>query len=389
MQQPVYIVPLLVEQPTWGGKYIAGFKNISDLEVASKNIGQSFELTSYSYVTSDLSDPGCFAFATPSSIKEPQFFNRPSDIRSLQEVIDQDPEGILGKKSLTQYGPSMQVLIKFTQAQNNSYQAHVKPGQEFGKWQAKPESWYYFEQGKATLGLRAGGSVEEYKQRCIEIDKKAQELSAKVLGQDMNVAEARTQLKQFIDQDHPSRFVNTVTVDAQAVIDLSSGGIHHSWEMGREAPQGNIVYEVQKDVLDEFCTLRSFDQGNIKDDGKVRPLTIEDYFKALDIDPERNKPETAMQKPASKADGSALVTQLFDSPFYKTTLIEFSGEYSGAETETAQSFHHLFTQEGSAEVVVDGKAWKLPKGTSLFIPANTGKYILKSAQSCKVLKTFI
>ncbi len=387
--QPFYLIPLLVEQPTWGGNYIARFKSITQNEVSNKKIGQAFELYNNSSVTQKYQPQMPFAFATTTDIDHPSFFHQPEDVQTLQSVIDKDPVGFLGQRSVKQYGNSMQVLIKFTQALNNSYQAHVKVGQEFGKWQAKPESWYYLEKGKATLGLNPAENVSEYQQRCQIIDMKAQELSQKVLSKELDVETARQQLKDFINQDHPRRFVNTILIEANQVIDLSAGGTHHSWEMGEEIPQGNIVYEVQKNVMDEFCTLRSFDQGNIKDDGKVRTITIDDYFKALDTDPKVNQPKHYLKAPIRLQEGSCVITELFNNVFYKTLALSWSGEYSGQHTQTNDSFHHLFVEKGSASVTVDGMKWKLDKGMSLIIPAAARSYQLYANEEATILQTSV
>lgn len=386
---PFYVIPLLVEQPTWGGQYIAHFKDIRNQDIAFKKIGQSFELFSQSFISFTPSAAPAYAWATATNLNNPVFMNRPDDIQSLQSLIEEAPAEILGKKVLKKHGAEMKVLIKFTQAQNNSYQVHVRPGQEFSKWLAKPESWYFMENGKATLGINSSTKISEYKQRCIEIDQKAQELSQMVQQQKLAVTEARTQLKTFIDQKHPQQYVNTLQIRKGQVVDLSQGGIHHSWEKDELLPNGNIVYEVQVDVMDEFCTLRSFDQGNIKDDGKVRPITIEDYFTALDTDPEHNNPLQYQKEAVSHNDQDAVVTTLFNNQFYKMIQLSFEHRYGGLQTENQGSFHHLFVEEGRVEVKTEEGVWPLEKGWSIFIPAGVEGYQLNSSGKSVVLKTSV
>jgi mannose-6-phosphate isomerase class I len=272
----------------------------------------------------------------------------------------------------------MQVLIKFTQAQNNSYQVHVKPGKEFGKWLPKPESWYYLEKGKATLGLSDPSQSAAYKARCVEIDLKAHQLSDQVRAGEMTLDAAKLELKTFIDQDHPRRFVNTITVEKDAVIDLSQGGTHHSWEVDADLPDGNIVYEVQVDVMDDYCTIRSFDQANIKNDGSVRPLAIDDYFQALDLDPTMNDPAHFLQHAAVETDGNAQLKTLFNNQFYVTELVEFDGVYTGKATQTQESFHHLYPLVESIKVVSGTESWFVPAGWSFFIPASLQQYQIES-----------
>lgn len=387
--QPAYIIPLLVEQPTWGGYYIPTQKEIDHPLVNGKRIGQSFELYGGSWLTT--ASPVSFAFATATQLNQPTFADPNQAKESLQSWIDQDAAGVLGSIPVSRGWKSMQVLIKFTQALNNSYQVHVKPGKEFGKWLPKPESWYFVEAGKATLGLSDPTKAEEYKARCIEIDQKAHQLSEQVKSGALTVEQARVELQSFITQDHPRRFVNTVQVKKDAIIDLSQGGTHHSWEVGEEFPDGNIVYEVQVDVQDEFCTLRSFDQGNIKDDGAVRPLSIEDYFAALDTSAAANDPDNFSQTATTIQDGTARVTGLFNNQYYVTDLIEVDGEYTGQYTDTqGNSFHHLYSLTSSFTVKVGQKEWFVPAGWPFFIPASTGRYQIVATDSvCKVLITHV
>src|SRR5258708_717717 len=192
---PFYIIPFLIEQPTWGGSYIANHKNIRDENITSRKIGQSFELFGQSFVTYTPATTPAYTWASATDLQNPQFVHRPADIQTLQSVIDAAPMKVLGKKAVQKYGATMKTLIKFTQAQNNSYQAHVQPGKELGKWLAKPESWYCFEEGKATLGLEAKATLANYKRGCIEIDNKAQELSQAVLDKKLSGEKARPQLK--------------------------------------------------------------------------------------------------------------------------------------------------------------------------------------------------
>lgn len=389
MPQPYYIVPLLVEQPTWGGQYIAEFKSVTDPLVRTQNIGQSFELETNSQVVTQPSAELPYAVATATDLTNPRYVGDTSTMVSLKSVIDQDPAGVLGQRVVEIDGAEMKTLIKFTQARNNSYQVHVKPKEAFGQWQAKPESWYFLEKGLATLGLQANTDVVEYHRRCQEIDTFAQQLSHRVKNGELSVDQARTELKAFIDQDHPHRFVNDVTLQPTQLVDLSEGGIHHSWEVSSDVPLGNIVYEVQLDVKDEFCTLRAFDQGNIKDDGSVRPLAIDDYFQALDSEPSHNLPEQYLRWPqvVEKQEGLS-ISRLFETPYYISTLISLEQPYQGPETSLEEgTYHHLFVQEGAIEVVVNDQRWPLAKGWSLFIPAALGTYQLVPNQASTVIKT--
>lgn len=372
--QPYYVVPLLIEQPTWGGKYIAEYKHISESEILDKKIGQAYELAQETQLSTVIGDRD-FLFAEPNSLDKTKQFGTAGTLQ-LSELIKQAPELVLGKRVVEKHGAKMPLLIKFTQAQSNSYQVHVKHDEQFNHWLPKPESWYFFEKGKATLGLKDVKKVAEYKNRCLAIYQKAQEISAEITSGKTDLIHGTQELQTFIDLDHPSNYVNVIYPKADSVIDLSEGGTHHSWETDDNVPNGNIVYEVQLDVKDDFCTLRSFDQGKFKDSGELRSLTIEDYFKALDISEAANNPSNFTRSFKGYQENGATISQLFASQYYGLTKIAFSQQYEGVESTTSEGFHHLFVKSGNLVVHTDQGDFPLQQGWSLFIPASVGKYQL-------------
>lgn len=386
--QPRYIVPLLIKQPTWGGEYIAQFKDISDVPTLHTKIGQSYELYDNTLLSNQMADKPAYLLADPTDLAHPTQFGQTSAF-SLQSVIDRDPVAVLGSRALKKTGAHISTLIKFTQAKNNSYQVHVQPGHEFGHWQPKPESWYYFQPGLVTLGLRENCDVNEYKQRCLEIDAQATVISQRIKSRELTLAAGKSELQQFIDQDHPRRFVNTVKVDADQVVDLSHGGTHHSWEIDANLPEGNVLYEVQVDVKDEYCTVRSFDQGSIKDDGSIRPLAIADYFQTINPNPKYNLPDRFFQPSQRTQEGAAQIIHLFNNQHYIMRAISWQGEYQGEATQTNGSFHHVFVKKGAVTLRSAAGDLTIPQGWSVFVPAQTKTYVLHSNTPAQVLVTSV
>jgi mannose-6-phosphate isomerase class I len=385
--QPFYIVSLLIKQPTWGGKYIAKFKKITDPKVSLTNIGQSYELAKDSVLIAEPTTNLPFLLASANDTDHPQWHGPKVEGLNIQELIESNPEGVLGKKIVKKSGSQMPLLNKFTQAKENSYQVHVALGREFDHWQHKPESWYYFENGKATIGLKEGINLKQYQQRCQDVYQKSLQLSQQVRKQELKVESARQQLADFINQDHPSNYVNTVYPPQNSMVDLSNGGIHHSWESDSDLPRGNILYEVQLDQRDDVSSIRGFDQGKIKDNGDIRNVAINDYFTALNIDGEYNQPEQYLKTPLKKEEGGATISHIFDNPSYQLTQIEFAGQYRGTETQLDQKFHHLFVKEGGVVITWGDQEWPLAQGQSLFVPANCDNYQLTASQETIILKT--
>lgn len=387
--KPYYIVPLLIIQPTWGGSYIAKTKSIDDEKVTNAKIGQSYELAGETVLTTEPGKKPAYMLAEATDIENPSHFHDSEKGFALSDLIQQNPSDVLGDKVIEKHGEKMPLLIKFTQARNNSYQLHVQPDKKFGKWQPKPESWFYFERGKVTLGIKPETDLAEYQRLCHDIDQKAQEISAQIKSSEINLEDGKKQLMLYIANRHPGQFVNIVHTKPGEVIDLSGGGLHHSWENEPGLPRGNIVYEVQLDQKDDASTIRCFDQGSIKDDGSVRPIQIDDYFKALNTDPDYNQPETHMQSVAEQEENGARIKALFTNNHYHLTQISFQGTYSGEESRLKDQFHHLYVRSGSITLETDKGSYPLSAGWSLFVPAAVGHYSLKSNGPSEVLKTFV
>lgn len=366
--EPMYVVPVLVEQPTWGGKYIGEFKNIQNSVLRELNIGQSYELYKDSLVYTGEFQP-IFQLGRAGKTDSLETHNNTSatPLNSLREVI-----AAVDLQQISQTtNPPAWPLIKFTQAQENSYQAHVKPGTKTN-WLPKPESWYFFEEGYATLGLtqETCQDTTNYKQRCLAIHNFAQAISKEVQAGSQTLDEARQKLTAFIDEQHPRKFVNSIRVPKNATVDLSQGGVHHSWEAHPDIPNGNIVYEVQQDVADNDSTLRSFDQAKIKDDGSVRELTIDDYFAYLDTTAKNNDPLQHIQSADSESIQTTTKKQIFNTPYYK--LFEYLAYENSKSIEiSANEFQHVFVKEGTISISWQGRHWLVPKGWSMLLPPQT------------------
>jgi len=376
-KRPYLILSKLVEQQTWGGSYIAQFKNIEDGELKAKKIGQSYELYGKSLlsVATDTSD----SFFQQDFIAYNKTGEIPSeeDCVQLEKIVGEDPKNTLGP-AVKQ--TAMPLLIKFTQALGNSFQLHVRKKDESNRWTPKPESWYYLEDGIITFGVKKDADLAAYKQACLAIERKTRELSILVKDGKLSYKDAVSQLQNAIQGENPTKFVNVHRVKKHAIVDLSNGGIHHSWEEDPAAiPLGNIVYEVQLDVTDEDSTIRSFDKGKMQQNGDVREIHVEDYFKYLDTRPETNNLSLAVQKRT----GSSLLS----TPYYSMDLISVSKE---TIMENSTSFAHLFVIDGAVEIETADHTVEVGKGHSCFIPYGVKTYSLTPLQqSATILKTFI
>ncbi|HNT29501.1 MAG TPA: hypothetical protein PKL83_00940 [bacterium] len=394
------VVPELVEQPTWGGAYIAQFKGIDgDPLLCDQRLGQSYELSGTSRLmpvsscNTLLDRAGYERTITLPKLYHVQGVASTDRIAelSMADLIAREGERFLGRMVYERYGAVMPLLIKFTQALGNSFQLHVKEeAEEEDGWLAKPESWYFLEPGLVTLGIRPGADVEEYHRVCEAIEELMQELSDQIRSGAVSLEAGRERATAAVQELDPWQFVNRFPVQSGTVIDPSAGGIHHSWEEDSEiCPLGNIVYEVQLDRPDERSTMRSFDKGKIRDDGTIRAVQVTDYFTHLDSSPAANDLSILVREPERVPSSTGQADLLFATRQYACRRIRLSAADSMHRDETADSFHHLFVSQGEVEVSCNGIAYVLGQGQAVIIPANFGVYFLGAVAGCEaeVLET--
>lgn len=387
--KPYIIIPNLIKQPTWGGTYIFEYKNTTNQGLLDEKIGQSYELYESSNLSTKITtkvDPS-LELSDPKNPENVKSFYKDDQVISIKNLIQVSPTQVLGEKYTQKLGDKVKTLIKLNQAKGNSYQIHVnKPT---GKWFPKPESWFFLENGLVSLGVKKGSDWDKYHQICSEIDQLAKQLGQKVVNKELSLDAARKELGAFIEKNNPEQFVNLLEIDKGQAIDLSKSGIHHSWEENDQiCPRGNIVYEVQENVYDDVSTIRSFDKGKIKEDGSTRDLQIEDYFQHVDRSAAANTPQNHVVdvKTVSKTDQHS-VQQIFSTPRYAMQKIDFTNQYAD---KTTDSFHHLFVRDGEVVLESEHGGLTITQGFSVFVPASTGEYRLKSPKSsATVLKTYL
>lgn len=369
-RRPYLIIPKLIEQPTWGGSYIAKMKGWSGMkDFSGKRIGQSYEFFSGTKLLLNITSSNDMNFIGElGSPDTPEVFNKTGYEIEKDYIPVSEVTGLAEKIS----------LIKLTQSNGNSFQLHIKKGIPDSRWQPKPETWYYFEDGLVTFGIKKGISIGDYKNACKTIESEMKKLSDLVKNKKMDLADAQQKANQLIAKINPWQYVNSHVVKKGSIVDPSLGGIHHSWEEDREKyPLGNVLYEIQKDTMDPVSTIRSFDKGKFKSDGSIRGLDIDDYFKYLDTEPDHN--DISKMAPQKKGDS------LIKTSDYSLDLLEIEKE---TVQETRGSFAHLFVRDGVVEVRADDGTVTLSAGHSCFIPENVLTYSIMPKGKAIVLKAY-
>jgi len=355
----------LIEQPSWGGRYIIDQKGLSDdPKWAGKKVGQSYELAK----ESKLVDPSTGA------------------VSPLKDLIASDAVGFLGRPVVDKFGTDLSLLIKLTQAKGNSFQVHLPERKKLGHWLPKPEAWFYLGPGLYTFGMKKGTSFEAFSQILRSIDEEMHRLSHEIKEGKRTVDDARSQAKHRIETLNPYAYVNVIEAETDDVIDLTAGGIHHSWEEDNERfPEGNLVYEVQVDVQDEFCSMRGFDKGKFLDDGSLRPTHVQDYLATIENDDEHKELSRHIGKPKVVSDnGVAKVEALFRTPYFNTDRLTLTTDEHFAQS-LADGFHHLFVHAGSVKLGDQ----TLKQGESYVVPAAMGEYALVAVDAATLFKTYL
>lgn len=378
--RPYLVIPKLIQQKTWGGDYIVDTKKIKKSEIISIPIGQSYELFSGTKLSlANVSGEYEVGQADSDAVVGDNFSESENKFITLGNLIGEQPVEVLGKSTTTE-NLGMNLLLKLTQAKGNSFQIHIKPSVEDKRWLPKSETWYFFEKGKVSCGIRNGISIKDYMEACKQIEVEMKKLSEMVKSTSMLVEEARATAKKIVNEVNPWQFVRVMNTTSGEIFDMSQGGIHHSWEEDIDNPMGNILYEVQQDRMDPVSTIRAFDQGKISDSGEVREINIDDYFKYLDTNEEVNS--------AKKSGISLGGNNLFTTKEYATDKIEI--DRATIDT-TNNSFGHFFIKEGVVGLETDGGMVEVREGWSCFVPAKVASKVRINPTKNKavILKTYV
>lgn len=141
---------------------------------------------------------------------------------------------------------------------------------------------------------------------------------------------------------------------------------------------GILIAEIQQN---SDLTYRVFDYGRLGADGKPRDLHID---KAVEVT-KTWAPPPRMKRPPTQFDGYTS-TVIADCPYFTTWELCISEEAAFGAGDGV-SYTHLLVTDGEAVLLYDdGVMMPLAKGDSVFLPANFGKYSLRS-NGCTILST--
>lgn len=254
---------------------------------------------------------------------------------SLQEFIEQNPDGVLGKSVVQRFGTDFPILIKFIDAKKDlSIQLH--PNDELAQERhdsfGKTEMWYVMD-ADTDANL--------------------------IVGFNKNVTKA--EYTESLKSDTLLDLLNYESVKEGDTFFINTGKIH-------AIGAGVLLAEIQQT---SDVTYRVFDFNRKDKNGNLRELHTELALDAIDYS---KKDDFKVDYPSVEN----TVNQMVDCPYFKTSFIELSQDLE-QHVSQRDSFTIYMCVGGSAEIKNDFGAASIQKGETVLVTANSNSIILKTS----------
>ena len=311
----------LLKQTLWGGNKIIPFKHLSE---QLENVGESWEISGVNDNETVVSEGPCAG-------------------RTLNSLVAEMKEKLVGEDNYKRFGDEFPLLIKFIDARDDlSIQVH--PTDEIahrqGKTRGKTEMWYLMDSdpdAKLYSGLKKEITPAQYKQ----------------MVADDTICDA---LAQYSVKEGDCFF-------------LPAGRIH-------AIGTGCFLAEIQQT---SDVTYRIYDFNRRDKDGNPRELHTELAAESIDYHVE---PDYRTAYTPKKNQSVPLV-----SCSYFTTAVYDLDEPMTLDYSDLDSFVILIALKGEASVTADGQTISLCQGETLLVPAMVQQLHIDG--TLKFLETFV
>jgi mannose-6-phosphate isomerase len=309
---PLQFQPILKDR-IWGGIKLKTYLNKS---ISSENTGESWEISS---VENDV------------SIIANGFFKG----KSLNELINEFPESVLGTKVFAKFGKQFPLLFKYLDAREDlSIQVH--PNDQLAKKRhnsfGKTEMWYVMQadiDARLIVGFKEKSSKAEY----------LKSLNDKAILDVLDVKK----------------------VEKGDVFFLETGTVH-------AIGAGTLIAEIQQ-TSDITYRIYDFDRQDAY--GKNRDLHLDLALDAI------NYHVVDAKKSYFKVENEANL--MVDCPYFTTNFIPLDGEMTCNKNK--QSFSVFMCVEGNFELIYKEEVYYYNTGDTLLIPAEMTDFIIKGKAS--------
>lgn len=309
---PLQFSPILKER-IWGGKKLQTLLNKS---ISSPITGESWELST---VTGDV------------SVVANGFLKG----RSLKELIQQQPNEVLGTQVFQQFGTQFPLLFKYLDAREDlSIQVH--PNDALAKERhnsfGKTEMWYVMQadpSSKLIVGFKEDSNPEQYVEK--------------------------------LENNDLLAILDTKEVQKGDVFFLETGTVH-------AIGAGLVIAEIQQ-TSDITYRLYDFDRKDAQ--GNTRELHVDLALDAI------NYEKVDTQKHYSKVVNEANL--MVDCPYFTTNFIPLQGTVSVAKSGV--TFTVYMVVDGECTILVDEEAYEYQTGDTILIPAALQLFTLSGKAS--------
>lgn len=318
---PLKFYPILKER-LWGGTKL---EEVLHKPIESDITGESWELSA---VSGDV-----------SIISNGRLANT-----SLQTLIDESPEALLGKSVMSRFGKDFPILIKFIDAkQDLSIQLHPndvlaqKRHNSFGK----TEMWYVMDADKGAeliVGFNKNVTKEEY--------------------------------SKSIEDDTLLDLLNYEPVKEGDTFFINTGKIH-------AIGAGVLLAEIQQT---SDVTYRVFDFNRKDKAGNVRELHTDMALDAMDYE---KKDDFKVQYD----DVTDTVNAMVNCPYFKTNFLNLTQDLN-QDTLSRDSFTIFMCVGGTATIETDEGKVAIKKGETVLVPAVSNEIRIKTT-GAKLLEVTI
>ncbi len=321
LNYPLKFKPILKER-IWGGRKLI---DVLQKESEIKKPGESWEISGHE---SDVS------IVENGALKG----------RSLEELIKEYKEKLVGKKNYEQYGSKFPLLIKYIDAREKlSVQLH--PDDEMAQQRhnsfGKTEMWVIIDaedDAEITVGFKPGVDKKKY-------------LESLEIGNIENLLKSEK-------------------VKKGDAFFIGPGKVH-------AIGAGILLAEIQQT---SDITYRIFDYNRRDDAGNLRELHTEEAIDAIDFE-NRKDFELIYDR---KMNATSTVAK---SKYFTTNYLPVRGKVT-KDYKNLDSFIIYMCLDGQAEVKANDNVETLHKGQSILLPAQLGKVDI-SSENCELLEIYV
>lgn len=309
---PLQFEPILKDR-IWGGTKLKTYLN---KPIVSEITGESWEIST---VENDVSIIANGVFKG----------------KSLNELINDFPEKVLGAKVFEQFGKQFPLLFKYLDAREDlSIQVHpndelaAKRHNSFGK----TEMWYVMQadnEARLIVGFKEKSSSEEYIQHL----------------------ENKTLLS----------ILDTKKVKKGDVFFLETGTVH-------AIGAGIVIAEIQQT---SDVTYRLYDFDRVDASGNTRELHVDLALEAINYD------KVEAQKEYLKIENTS--NEVVDCSYFTTNFIPLNGNLNVNKNQN--SFTVYMCVDGDFELILNEEKYSYKKGDTVLIPASLTDFQLSGKGS--------